>query len=129
MRNIFKNNRFIPITKILFSHSDHEAQPWGGPEADKNGGTRAEPPLIFILINSRLTVRRPLGSLTLALSGKLLCGLAWDVQHEFHGDARREGLDPGRVGSGLGGIIITFCSPCAVAFLELLCPTFGICSP
>ena len=59
-------NVFVTITNILFSHSDHEAQPWGGPKADKNGGAGAEPPLTFILINSRLTVRRPLGSLTLA---------------------------------------------------------------
>ena len=36
---------FVTITKILFFHSDHEAQPWGGPKADKNGGAGAEPPL------------------------------------------------------------------------------------
>ena len=30
-------------TKELSSHSDHEAQPWGGPKADKNEGAGAEP--------------------------------------------------------------------------------------
>ena len=43
------------VTDILFPHSDQEAQPWGGPKADKNGGAGAEPPLTFILINRRLT--------------------------------------------------------------------------
>ena len=40
---------------------------FGGLQADKNGGAGAEPPLTLILINDRLIVRRPLGSLTLAL--------------------------------------------------------------
>ena len=62
------SNIFIPIPTILSSHSDHEAQPWGGAKADKNGGAGAEPPLTFILLNSRLTVRRPLGSLIFVLS-------------------------------------------------------------
>ena len=35
----------ITITKILFPHNDHEAQPWGDPKADENGGAGAEPPL------------------------------------------------------------------------------------
>ena len=32
---------------ILSSHGDHEAQPWGGPKGDKNGGAGAEPPLKY----------------------------------------------------------------------------------
>ena len=47
------DNIFITIAKILFSHSDHEAQTWGGLKADiseafrptGNGGAWAEPPL------------------------------------------------------------------------------------
>ena len=54
----------------FFSHSDQKAQPWGGLKADfseafrptGSGGARAEPPLTIILIKSRLTVRRTLGS-------------------------------------------------------------------
>ena len=57
--------------RILETSHDEEAQPWGGPKADiseafrptGNRGAGAEPPLIIILINSRLTVRRPSGSL------------------------------------------------------------------
>ena len=58
---------FLSITKKT---NDHEAQPWGGPKADKNGGVGAETPLTFILMNSRLTVRRPLS--------------AWGTQHKKH---------------------------------------------
>ena len=32
-------------SKNIISHNDHEAQPWGGPKADENGGAGAEPPL------------------------------------------------------------------------------------
>ena len=37
---------------MLFPHSDHEAQPWGGPKADENGGAGAEPPLTLGLPRS-----------------------------------------------------------------------------
>ena len=40
------------MANILVSHSDHEAQPWGGPKADKNGGAGAEPPLTLGLLAS-----------------------------------------------------------------------------
>ena len=33
---------------MIFSPSDHEAQPWGGPKADENGGAGAEPPLTIV---------------------------------------------------------------------------------
>ena len=54
---------------LIFSHSDHEAQPWEGPKADiseaftptGNGGAGAEPPLTMILIKNRLAVRRCIG--------------------------------------------------------------------
>ena len=67
----------ITIQIKCFPHSDPKAQPSGGPKADfsdafrptGNGGEGADPPLTIILINSRLTVRRPLGSLTLAYRG------------------------------------------------------------
>ena len=60
--------------KKEFTHRDPEAHPRGGLKADfsetfrptGNGGEGAEPPLTIILINCRLPVRRPLGSLTLA---------------------------------------------------------------
>ena len=58
-----RKNIFVTITKILFSHSDHEAQPWGGPRADKNGGAGAEPPLPLAFGLVSVLGRRVLGVL------------------------------------------------------------------